>query len=82
MNLSSLQLSRLRDCLHNLDLNQDEDKAFFLGLAQFYVTDAEGFYQRAYDDETRDFVTPKYKPKGKVTIGIGFNMSRGGARKE
>lgn len=82
MNLNNLQLQAIRDRLHNLDLNKDSDKKRFFNLAQFYITDAERRRHSAYDDHTGEILVPGKKPQGKVTIGVGFNMSADKARDE
>lgn len=45
-----------------------------------FLKESEGVRFTAYDDATGNTISSSYKPRGKVTVGIGFNMDAPGAR--
>jgi len=83
----------LRDSIHNLDLSSNENMKIFSENLKDFLKIHEGVRFEAYDDKTPDKKTGGGKPireilasGGKVvgdrTIGVGFNMDTGSARKE
>jgi len=73
-----------RDRLHNLDLRNKDHLQFYQQQLLRFLVGNEARYKYAYDDKD-----PKKRPikkgvkvEGNITIGIGFNMSRGEAKEE
>lgn len=74
----------IRDSTHNLDFSNTDDAALVDKYTLDFIMEFEGKENRAYDDEYKD--SPKYaaeifrnekEPRGKITVGYGFNMDRG-----
>ena len=82
MHYDKQDLIELRDRLHNLDPKNPKHQDMYHFLRALYITDAEGYCPYAYDDATGQPIRPGKTPKGNVTVGVGFNMSRRKARKE
>lgn len=81
----------IRDNIHNLDLKDSESSKIFKEYTRKFFIKLEGCYLEAYDDAVgakdgknlvRNILSSGKKVKGKVTIGIGFNMDAAGANKE
>ncbi len=70
----------VRDLLHNLDPENPEHMQIYYNTQYYYIVQKEGRRQWAYDDETGKDVNIDNPAKGKVTVGIGFNMDADGAR--
>jgi hypothetical protein len=67
--------------VHNLDLNDPKDKALYDSYRAAFITHLEGTHAWAYDDKNNARIRPDGpKPKGNVTVGVGFNMDANKAR--
>ncbi len=71
----------VRDLLHNLDPENPEHMQIYYNTQYYYMVQKEGVRKWAYDDETGKDVNIDNPAKGKVTVGIGFNMDTDGAEK-
>ena len=77
MDLKEKELEALRDQVHNLDLSDPADRARYEYWRQVYFAAAEKSKDWAYDDRGKSEVREGKPIKGKITVGIGFNMDRG-----
>jgi hypothetical protein len=76
MNLSAKDVGIIRDRIHNLDLQNPEDFVIYVRYRRLFLIEGEGMRRYAYDDATGKPIKPGVPIQGKVTVGIGFNMSR------
>ena len=72
----------MRDITHNLNLNIAASDAVYKQALKQYFVKLEGSSDKAYDDRRSgkdkwmsNIIRNGKEPKGKVTIGIGFNMN-------
>lgn len=68
MRIGQKEAAKLRDELHNLNINSIDDNEFYYKTLYYITASGEGFSAEVYKDS-----------KGKLTIGYGFNMDRGDA---
>lgn len=68
MKIGPEEAARIRDELHNLDIDHFADREIYYDKLYYIIASGEGFSSSAYRDS-----------HGLLTIGYGFNMDRGGA---
>lgn len=80
---------RIRDLVHNLDLSDRNHAEKFSNYIKDIIVAHEGKVNEAYDDARgskygliRKLFESEKKPKGQITIGVGFNMEADGAINE
>lgn len=71
---------RIRNVLHNLDPTKDLHKSLYNHARYLFIKEGESSRSLAYDDATGKTITDSTTLKGKVTIGIGFNMDAANAK--
>ena len=85
-----MDADRMRDRIHNLDPEVYDDMVYYKIIRSEFVTNNEGSEKYAYNDAELNDKNGKKKRYdgspitngGKITVGVGFNMSDPGARKE
>ena len=70
MKIGGIEGAKLRNELHNLDINDVNDREVYYDKLYYIIASGEGFSGKVYQDS-----------RGKLTIGYGFNMDRGLASK-
>jgi hypothetical protein len=75
----------IRDVLHNLDYAIPANQILYDQILYHHLIESEGYYNFAYDDkrtEGQNSIAQIGKVKGKVTVGIGFNMDAESAEED
>ncbi len=75
----------IRDVLHNLDYTVPANQILYDQILKYHLIESEGYYNFAYDDKRKvghNAISQVGKVKGKVTIGIGFNMDAESAKND
>lgn len=73
---STLSPAKIRDTVHNLDLNKEDELKFYYKYLLYFIEENEGFRPYAeeiYSNEYKDNQEPKLVKK--LIIGYGFNMN-------